>query len=201
MRPSNYDLVGELQRTMGEGGRKMFDLVPDMIGSVIEERAWASKSDMHGERFKSFEHFVTAPLWEGLDSSIEELCGFCRKMPEVVELIRREVGAVAAHGTNQHAGGVDIVKSSEGGNAPTYALRRLKRDNPELAEEVMAGRLSAHAAAVQAGFRKATWSAPCDPRLLEIALERKYPGSKWCWVGCADLEQVQSDSSTDGGTP
>jgi hypothetical protein len=201
MQLSNYDVVGELQRVMGDGGRKMFSLVPSMIRSVITQRAWADKFDMHGNPFASFEQFVTTPLWEGLESSIEELCGFCRKRPEIVELIRREVGAVAAHGTNQHAVGVDIVKSSEGGNAPTYALRRLKRDNPELAEEVMAGRLSAHAAAVQAGFRQATWSAPVDPGLLLIALARKYPNYIWPKVDSADFEQVPSDPSTDGGTP
>lgn len=45
---------------------------------------------------------------------------------------------------------VDNVNSFSG-NEATYALRRLKRDNPDLAEQVVAGVLSAHAAAVQAG--------------------------------------------------
>jgi hypothetical protein len=37
------------------------------------------------------------------------------------------------------------LKSSD---TATYALRRLKRDHPELAEKVVSGKLSAHAAAI-----------------------------------------------------
>ena len=37
----------------------------------------------------------------------------------------------------------------------TYWMERLDRDRPELAKLVRAGRLSANAAAVRAGFRKA----------------------------------------------
>jgi hypothetical protein len=55
-------------------------------------------------------------------------------------------------------------------------VARLKRDHPALAEEVIAGRLSAHAAAVQAGFRKPTWTAPADPERLAAAVERRFPG-------------------------
>jgi hypothetical protein len=39
----------------------------------------------------------------------------------------------AGHGVNQHTAGGDNVTSSDRGNAPTYALRRLKRDRPDLA--------------------------------------------------------------------
>ena len=38
----------------------------------------------------------------------------------------------------------------------TYALKRLKRDHPELAKQVINGDLSANAAAIQAGFRTKT---------------------------------------------
>ncbi len=40
------------------------------------------------------------------------------------------------------------------GNSPDYALKRLKRDNPALAAKVVAGEMSAHRAAVEAGFRR-----------------------------------------------
>src|SRR3954447_26897800 len=66
---------------------------------------------------------------------------------EVAELIRREVGATADHGTNQHSEGPRITKSSESDTA-TYALRRLKRDH---SERVVRGEISAHAAAIEAG--------------------------------------------------
>ena len=76
---------------------------------------------------------------------------------------------------NQYVDGVRITNSTKTDDA-TYALRRLKRDRPDLADEVIAGRISAHAAAVQAGFRRQTWNAPADPEALALAIERRLPG-------------------------
>jgi hypothetical protein len=46
--------------------------------------------------------------------------------------------------------------SSKHQNDSDYVTARLARDNPELAEQVLAGELSAHAAAITAGFRRRT---------------------------------------------
>ena len=45
-------------------------------------------------------------------------------------------------------------------------LKRLKRDRPDLAERVVAGEMSAHAAAIEAGFRKKATAAEQVARLL-----------------------------------
>lgn len=72
-------------------------------------------------------------------------------------------GPTGKHGMNQHTRGDDNVMSSEQGNDPTYACRRLLRDRPDLFERVDAGELSPHAAAIEAGFRKRTDNLPRDP--------------------------------------
>lgn len=55
----------------------------------------------------------------------------------------------------EEANGSDDNHSSDPiGRGSDYALARLERDRPELAEKVKAGELSANAAAVEAGFRK-----------------------------------------------
>jgi hypothetical protein len=46
----------------------------------------------------------------------------------------------------------DIVTISERGNTKSYTVARLRREAPELYEEVKQGRLSANAAAIRAGF-------------------------------------------------
>lgn len=61
------------------------------------------------------------------------------------------------------------------GNSETYTIARLRRDAPELADAVVRGELSANAAAIKAGFRKPTWTAPADPVRLADALQRRYP--------------------------
>lgn len=45
----------------------------------------------------------------------------------------------------------------------SYALRRLKRDAPDLAEKVVRGEMTPHAAACLAGFRKPRLQIPADP--------------------------------------
>jgi hypothetical protein len=50
------------------------------------------------------------------------------------------------------------------GNSRAYTLDRLARERPDLFEQVKAGKLSANAAAIEAGFRK-------RPTSLERALK------------------------------
>jgi hypothetical protein len=54
----------------------------------------------------------------------------------------------------QQASIVRATNNTQSSDTATYALRRLKRDRPDLAEKVITGELSANAAAIEAGFRK-----------------------------------------------
>ena len=100
----------------------------------------------------------------GLRTTVEHLLTLCKEAPDVQTLIRAEVAQLQEHGGARDEQGSNATLES--GRGATYAIARLKRDNPELADEVIAGRLSAHAAAVQAGFRRPTWTAPDDPETL-----------------------------------
>ncbi len=64
-------------------------------------------------------------------------------------------------------------------NDASYALRRFKRDAPELAQRVVAGELSANAAAITAGFR---------PRKVSINLSSA--------ASAADIDSHQSPNDT-----
>jgi hypothetical protein len=147
------DRIRRLQQNMSDGGERAFSLVPMMLKNVIEEEQWKQCSDRHGNPFTSFEAFVTHQLWEGLESSVDDLKVFCRKRDDVRQLIDEAVGAAPAHVGRGHPNSFDIIKPI-GGTNPTYILKRLKRDRPDLADKVVRGELSAHAAAIEAGFRK-----------------------------------------------
>jgi hypothetical protein len=75
------------------------------------------------------------------------------KRLDVQQLIRGEVGAAPEHVGRGHPNRSDNVTPNRGNN-PTYTLKRLKRDRPDLADKVIAGEMSANAAALAAGFRK-----------------------------------------------
>jgi hypothetical protein len=51
-------------------------------------------------------------------------------------------------------GNVGNTNISKDGTTVAYTLARLDRDRPDLARQVREGRLSANAAAIEAGFRK-----------------------------------------------
>jgi hypothetical protein len=70
----------------------------------------------------------------------------------------------------------DIVTRFRRGNEASYTVARLRRDAPELADAVERGELSANAAAIRAGFRHKTWTAPADPELLAKRIATKFPG-------------------------
>jgi hypothetical protein len=64
---------------------------------------------------------------------------------------------ITKHGTNQHTekvGGDNVTSTTERGNKPEYIIRRLKRDAPKIADEVIEGKLSPYAGAIKAGFKK-----------------------------------------------
>jgi hypothetical protein len=63
------------------------------------------------------------------------------------------VGGAAGPGRGKRG---QIVTRFQRGNSRAYTLARLARDHPELAIRVHAGELSAHAAAIEAGWRKTT---------------------------------------------
>jgi hypothetical protein len=65
----------------------------------------------------------------------------------------------------------------------TYLLKRLKRDEPALAEKVVSGELSAHAAAVAAGIKKRLVQIEPTPDGFAKAIEKHLPG--WTLVRAA----------------
>lgn len=79
----------------------------------------------------------------------------------IKDLIRKAELAVQGR---PNKGDIVTFKSGElgRGNSEAHALRRLRRDHPDLAERVERGELSANAAAVKAGFRHRSMSIPVD---------------------------------------
>lgn len=84
----------------------------------------------------------------------------------IKDLIRK--AELAAHGGNydyeakKFGTSPDNISTGQYGTSETYAIRRLRRDRPDLAKRVESGELSANEAAIQAGFRHRSMSIPVD---------------------------------------
>jgi hypothetical protein len=84
----------------------------------------------------------------------------------VLKLARREIGIEGGKpgpGRGHKTG--DNITRFKRGTERAYTLARLRRDHPELAERVIAGEISANAAAIEAGFRKKRRCRHCGQEL------------------------------------
>jgi hypothetical protein len=147
-----WRVVSSLQHSLAEGAHGI-DCVPKLIVRVIAENLWREFycEPMQSEvRHESFERYVTDNLPTGLGTTIRFLKNLCRDDAEALEAIDRATQREPC----KHA--VDNVNSNErpAGNSRDAAIRRLRKDRPDLLEKVIAGQLSAHAAAIEAGHRK-----------------------------------------------
>jgi len=146
----------------GEGA---YGALPSVVKSMIRDEVWKHLADKNGKCFADFPSFVEYNLWWGLETSYDRLIDFCRDDAECRQMLLEQMPAVSKPGApegNSNAAKENNkpdnirVDSNSYGTSATHTLKRLKRDNPELAERVVNGELSANAAAIEAGFRKPT---------------------------------------------
>lgn len=168
---SRPDTVNDLQRALVHGGAEVFELVPTLLNKIFETRAWETRADQNGEVFKSFYEFARHRRWEGLGTNLEELLLYCKR-PEfenvkMAILCEMPAAEPQTRGSDGRFLRTDNIRTDYG-TSPSYTLRRLKRDRPDLAEKVVAREMSAHAAAIEAGFRK----PPSPLKVIQSAWSR-----------------------------
>jgi hypothetical protein len=154
------EIVHEIQMAMKGGQEHLLGQLPWMIADAIDKQVWTTyESSLKDRQWGTFEAWVTHPLWEGLNSSLAELRFFCRREPEVLQRIEAALGEAPAFNPveagKKGGRGKKANRNTSGfSDDQTYAIKRLKRDRPDLAEKVVRGEVSAHAAAIEAGFRR-----------------------------------------------
>lgn len=110
---------------------------------------------------ESFRSFVETPRWRGLGTSKTALVGWVKAQDEaaadaVERAWRGEVPASPRHGEIGHGRSRASGTDSSYGNTEVAdgVVARLKRDDPALAEQVVAGEVTPNAAALMKGWRK-----------------------------------------------
>lgn len=155
------EIVSELRHSLSSTEHGL-GTVPNAIKVVIRDKMWQERVlRQTGERvaFSSFAEFVTRPPLEGLGATLSQLRGVCRDDPEALDYIEQA--------TTQKPGrrpsttdNVSNKREAEQGNSTSQALRRLRKDRPDLHAAVLAGGKSPHAAMIEAGFRPKTVTIP-----------------------------------------
>ena len=98
-------------------------------------------------RHSRFIDFVTTKPLEGLGTDVEMLKRICPGQVEVLDLILQATQGKHGgdHGNQYTAGKFDNIKLAtepQTGTNRTYALRRLRKDRPDLHKKVIAGKFT-----------------------------------------------------------
>lgn len=169
----NDSYVQGLRIAIREGTFGLSD-VPELIKRVILEDAWREREiEQTGQvaTFKRFVDFVAAKPLDGLGTDLATVKRLCRDDAGAVDLIDR----VTQHASGpQQTTGNNVPELRPEGNSAAKALRRLRKDRPDLHARVLSGELSPHAAAVEAGFRRRTITVPLEPEAAAAALRRHF---------------------------
>jgi hypothetical protein len=152
---SSWEIVSAAIRAAASG-KNDFVLA---VETVLATESWRSYVTPTGEEFQhaSFKHFVEAKPNAGLGLSVQTFVGLLEdtNVPEVAQRVRVAVldGLPEANpnGTNRFS--LSGTKATSGQPDSGYVVSRLKRDDPQLAAQVVEGKLTPNAAAVKAGIR------------------------------------------------
>lgn len=142
---------------MGKGG---LEVVPGLLRRAIEEEAWKERKDWRGTgnvypALPSLRALIEARPPDGLGTTPDLIRRIIFDDQNTLMLF--EEALVRKHGTNRHTkvenDNINLYKPEQG-TSRAYVLRRLKRKRADLFDKVVAGDLSANAAAIEAGFKK-----------------------------------------------
>lgn len=163
--------VAMLSDALRRGGSAL-ESVPQQIKHLLVSREWEHfvtrlGKEVHHERFAEF--VITPPL-AGLGASVDLIQRLVADDKEALDLLDQALQN--PHG-GDHSKNDNITLAQPNGTSEAAALRRLRKDAPELHAEVLAGRLTAHGAMVRAGFRPKTVSVPIGrPDAVAAALRK-----------------------------
>lgn len=166
---------------------KSLDHLPGVIGKIIDTRAWEER-DYRGQtiRLRSLYELITKQPVEGWGENPEKIESLLKDDPEV--LVKWREAMLKKRGPKDDFCNNITKTNAVTGTSSSYTLSRLERESPELFEEVKKGDLSAHKAAIKAGFRRRYGSVPFDNVHSAVkTLLKHYPA--------ADLIQAIKDQS------
>jgi hypothetical protein len=142
--------------------------VPGLLKQIIGNEMWKKrycKQIRQDVKFERFGDFVAAHPPEGLGTNMQTLMAICKHSGDMEALDALAKMSAGKQGERNDL--VDIVhevSERPSGNSAAAAMRRLAKDVPALHAQVIAGELSPHAAAIEAGFRKRKFQLPDDPQ-------------------------------------
>lgn len=135
--------------------------VPGLLRQILTDESWREFVTQLGDHVthERFIDFVETPPLKGLGSDIDLIRRVAAGDAELLDLLDQALQNPHG-GDRSNVNNVNVGRPE--GNRTAAALRRLRKDRPDLHAQVLANELSAHRAMIEAGFRPRTVTVRTD---------------------------------------
>lgn len=156
---ANWELVRLTESALRHGAEGL-DSLPGMLRELLATEAWRSFQHPNGGTVthERLAEFVSAPPPRGLGTTIELVRRLVAKDTTALDLLDQAMQNPVGHPPISNI----ITDRAPAGTSTAKALRRLRKDRPDLHAKVLASELTPHRAMVEAGFRHRTITVPVD---------------------------------------
>jgi len=147
------ELCDRLDKSLRGSESNLSQLVKNIV-AVLKKEAWKERRVRTGKIVKceSFIELITAPPLKGFGEEVIRVEALLKDDAEALTMFRAATTKMGKPSeANSH---YKIMTKARQGTSRAYLLTRLKQKNQTLFDKVVAGKLSAHAAARQAGLVK-----------------------------------------------
>lgn len=176
----NGGVVLTLQQAFVNGDHSLH-VIPGLLKKVIDEGCWQERLvRATGEivRFERFEDFIRSAPPDGMHTTTEAVKRICRDDPTALDALDRVLAHRQGERTDIVSNRNEVPSSATEerpvGTTAQYAIRRLRKDRPDLHAKVLAGELKPHAAMVEAGFRPRTVTIRVDDVSAVVAALKRH---------------------------
>ena len=156
---SNERVIEYLRTAIFDGKCGLAD-VPHLIKRVIKEDLWQERIIPRSNEkivFRTFEEFLQTATPEGLGTELKTIQKLSSEDLETLDLLE-QVKTKRFWGGNRKSANFKIDKinfeRAKKGTSVEYSLKRLRKQRPDLHQQVIQGKISANQAMIEAGFRK-----------------------------------------------
>jgi hypothetical protein len=144
-----------------------------MIGLVRDHEGYRALENENGKRFATFRDFCVARQPFGLGCDPKDIDAIQNAKPgQTVGTVLNPKGVKSRDITSS------VTTSTPIGRGADYHIAGLRRDRPDLMRWVESGELTAHAAAVKAGFIGQSIRVPDDPHKAAQRLRQRFQGQR-----------------------
>jgi hypothetical protein len=171
-------MINSLMLTLRDGKMGLAN-APMLIKRIVADDLWRAfyvEGTGAEVKYDRFIDFVTTKPLEGLGVDLKLIQRLCADDKDALNAIYIATQGKQGgdHTSEQSKVSNRNLARTEKGTTSQYALRKLRKDRPDLHKKVLADELSPHAAMVKAGFRPKTFTVVHETKACAETLKRKF---------------------------